>query len=286
MNRHDILCKSLNPTLLFVSKNTRLETGHSHCHDYIELTYILSGTGQYQINDRLFQAQAGDLLFINPGDAHTTIITDRSKPLTLFAIGFTDIDIKGLNMPENAFLFPGVPAVYHCPDQLRAQLSLLIEQMLTEKSRQLPGKYFYLHAYLVQTLLIIIRHFYKPEENAATLPDKEYSLSHFDRKQMVRDICDYMKEHYADKISLDGIAKNIYLSPIYLSRLFKEETGDSPINYLISIRMKKAAQLLKNSRLSIKETAALVGYDNAYYFSKLFKKHYQLSPKEYRDRLT
>ena len=91
-----------------------------------------------------------------------------------------------------------------------------------------------------------------------------------------------MEEHYAEKISLEAIASNMYLSPIYISKLFKEEMGDSPINYLISIRLKKAASLLKDSNLTITEISSLTGYENTYYFSRLFKKKYGVSPKEFR----
>ena len=96
-------------------------------------------------------------------------------------------------------------------------------------------------------------------------------------------IVDYMDRHYSEKISLDQIAQNMYLSPFYISRIFKSETGDTPINYLISLRMEKArALLLEKQNYSIQEIAQCVGYDDAYHFSKLFKKHYGNSPSQYR----
>ena len=93
---------------------------------------------------------------------------------------------------------------------------------------------------------------------------------------------DYMENHYQEKISLDQIAANMYLSSYYISKLFKEEMGDSPINYLISIRLKKAASLLKDSNLTITEISSLTGYENTYYFSRLFKKKYGVMPSQYR----
>ena len=60
------------------------------------------------------------------------------------------------------------------------------------------------------------------------------------RKYIVDKIKKYMEEHYREKISLDQIATNMYLSPFYISKLFKSETGDTPINYLINLRMTKA----------------------------------------------
>lgn len=70
---------------------------------------------------------------------------------------------------------------------------------------------------------------------------------------------------------------------MYISKIFKEETGDSLINYLIKIRLEKASFLLKkNKEISIKEISLLVGYEDAYYFSKLFKKYYSFSPLQFK----
>ena len=74
----------------------------------------------------------------------------------------------------------------------------------------------------------------------------------------------------------------MYLSPVYISKIFKEKTGDSPINYLIQIRLGKAKEMLEENRGSIRTIAAQVGYDDVYHFSKLFKKYYGVSPLYYR----
>ena len=71
----------------------------------------------------------------------------------------------------------------------------------------------------------------------------------------------------------------MYVSPFYISKVFKSETGDAPIRHLINIRLEKAKELLENgSGDSIQEVAGKVGYDDAYHFSKLFKKKYGISP--------
>ena len=78
----------------------------------------------------------------------------------------------------------------------------------------------------------------------------------------------------------------MYLSSFYISKIFKSETGDTPINYLISLRMQKARELLdKNPEQSIQTVAMAVGYEDAYHFSKLFKKYFGLSPLYYKARI-
>ena len=285
MESIDFICKNLNPTLLFVSKKTCIATGISHSHDYIELTFLLDGECNYEINGQIFPVKKGDLLFINPKDTHTTIVTDKTNPPVLFAIGFTDIHLSGLNMPENTFKFADVKPVFTGGDDLTKRIYDIVNEILEEKANNLPGKYFYMHSCLIQLLLVIIRHFFKPDitGNSLYLSDvNEETLSVKGKKQIVENICFYMEEHYAEKISLEAIASNMYLSPIYISKLFKEEMGDSPINYLISIRLKKAASFLKDSNLTITEISSLTGYENTYYFSRLFKKKYGVSPKEFR----
>ena len=92
-----------------------------------------------------------------------------------------------------------------------------------------------------------------------------------------------MNDNYMNDISLDKISKNMYLSPFYVSRIFKSETGETPIRHLIDIRLERARELLEeNSHDSIQEIAAQVGYDDAYHFSKLFKKKYGCSPSKIR----
>ena len=80
------------------------------------------------------------------------------------------------------------------------------------------------------------------------------------------------------------LAERYYLNASYLSALFSRKTGSTFSDYLENLRMQKAAALLRSSRLSVAEAAAAVGYGNARYFCRLFKKHYSCTPTEYRLR--
>ena len=108
------------------------------------------------------------------------------------------------------------------------------------------------------------------------------SIERYEKTAMVDNIISYINENYMKPISLAQISQNAYLSPIYVSKVFKDATGESPINYLIKLRLSKACELLEDSNGSIKEIARQVGYADAYYFSKLFKKYYGISPVHYR----
>ena len=88
----------------------------------------------------------------------------------------------------------------------------------------------------------------------------------------------FIENHYSEEVTLEKLAQDHFVSPTYLSRIFKETVGMGPINYLIQIRLAHAADLLKEGKTTIKEVAQMVGYQDAYHFSKSFKKQYGTTP--------
>ncbi len=135
-----------------------------------------------------------------------------------------------------------------------------------------------LKSYLMQMLLLVIREQCEPMERP-----RGYAFESASKKYVAEQVVSYIEDHYSEKISLDQIAENMYLSPFYISRIFKGETGYTPIRHLINLRLEKAKALLEGGyQGSIQEVAALVGYDDAYHFSKLFKKKYGISPSQVR----
>lgn len=93
----------------------------------------------------------------------------------------------------------------------------------------------------------------------------------------------FLKENYANEITLEEIARVVNLSPYYFSRFYKEESGVNFIDRLITIRIEKAKQYLKNTDLSLKEISGMVGYSDPNYFSKLFKKMSGYTATEYKE---
>ncbi|MCM3634797.1 response regulator [Paenibacillus camelliae] len=100
---------------------------------------------------------------------------------------------------------------------------------------------------------------------------------------LIKQAKEWVQAHYMDQqLSLEKAAKSLNVSPVYLSRLFKQETGRSFIHYLTYVRMKRAIDLLHGSDLPIHEIAQQIGYDTQHYFSTAFKKTIGLSPNQYR----
>lgn len=92
----------------------------------------------------------------------------------------------------------------------------------------------------------------------------------------------YIAENYSRKISLDEICQNLYLSTTYFSYIFKQETGRNYMEYLTSLRMEKAKELLSTTTNKVYEIAGDVGYSDYKYFTGQFKKYTGMSPKDYR----
>ncbi len=91
----------------------------------------------------------------------------------------------------------------------------------------------------------------------------------------------YLSREYANKITREDIEAELEMSYDYLNRIFKEFSGDSIHQHINKIRMNKAMELIETTQLKFSDIAFLVGIDDAYYFSKLFKKHTGMSPTQY-----
>ena len=119
------------------------------------------------------------------------------------------------------------------------------------------------------------------EKSAPSLPEEE-DPSPASGGDTFRALLSYIQSHYREKIKLKDVAQQFYLHPGYCSVLFSKNLGVSFPEYLTSIRMKKACELLKNTRLSVHEIAQQVGVEDYFYFNKIFKKSFGITPGEYR----
>ena len=95
-------------------------------------------------------------------------------------------------------------------------------------------------------------------------------------------VMNYLEHHYTEDISLDSVASALFLNKNYIAHVFKDETGSSPMDYTISLRMSHAKALLMETNQSISDIAVKCGYSDFTYFSKQFKKNTGLSPSMFR----
>ena len=109
-----------------------------------------------------------------------------------------------------------------------------------------------------------------------------FDLAQVKHSDVVFKITNYIKKNCQEKLTLDTLAREVYLSKSYLSSIFKEETGISLTDYITNVRIEKSKKLLTREGIAISEIAMLCGFKDQSYFSKVFKKETGISPKKFR----
>ena len=98
----------------------------------------------------------------------------------------------------------------------------------------------------------------------------------------LNDALSYIRIHHMRNLSLEEVAENVHVSPYYLSHLFREKLGVTFVEYVTGVRMEMAKNYLRHTRLPIAAIAEKLGYDDAGYFGKVFRKYTGVTPKNYR----
>ncbi len=236
-----------------------------HSHDFCEILYVASGAGEAILEGKKFRLAPGDLVVVNPGTLHEER-SDAKAPLRLIFLAIRD------------FAVPGLPAgclsqekyrVLSC-GEYRYKMDIYLRELLQETSSQIEF-YQEISQGLVSALLVLVMRLIRIN------PEDEAALS-----QECQKIKEYLDQNFTSPITLDSLSETVYISKHYLSHLFKEQTGVSPIKYLTSKRMEKACELLSETELPVSEVSKAVGYENPLYFSQVFKRIYGISPVKYR----
>ena len=116
-----------------------------------------------------------------------------------------------------------------------------------------------------------------------TVVDLREKASNQKYRTLLQDASRYIEQHYDNEdISLNSVAASVNLSPNHFSTIFSQEMGQTFIEYLTSVRMEKAKELLRSTTMKTAEIAYAVGYKDPHYFSYLFKKTQECTPREFR----
>lgn len=269
--------ENFNPRILYIlrSKNNCQTQNTYHTHEYIEFKYVISGSCTYNINETFYQVKKGDIIIINPGVSHGRVFSPGEE-ITEFHIGFSSICIR--NLPKG-FLIPQDACPVVSLTKYEHDLIKCYNEIISEQEKNEPGSDLILKSLVMKLIVIFLKEtFYIENSGNGSLLNSEY----YNKADLVNAITSFINENYMKNISLDKISKYMYLSSVYISKVFKEETGESPINYLIKVRLNKAKELLETSNLSIKSIAESIGYNDAYYFSKLYKKYFGCPPSRHK----
>ncbi|SEU26134.1 AraC family transcriptional regulator [Paenibacillus sp. NFR01] len=268
-------------------------TPHRHEHDFIEISYVASGTGIHILGDKQYEVCAGDLFLINYHVPHEFRSLDDpgAAPLMVYNCVFKPdfIDVNLLDYREFADVihylsFHSIFALEagHIDDlKILGGGNRLIEsvyqKMLAEFTRQDDGYIELLRAYLIELLITIFRSLKKSSGQPAGALSPHAAWIEKSKQ--------YLKANYAIGATLNELASQSFLSPTYFCRLFKDHTGMTISEYTQKLRIEEACHLLQSGGDKIIAVAEKVGYKDLKHFNEVFKKHTGITPGAYKKLL-
>ncbi|WP_290699884.1 AraC family transcriptional regulator [Amphritea sp.] len=233
-------------------------------HDDHLLIYCLEGKGKIRINQKNFAINSGDLAVLPRGLAHQ-YASSLNFPWTIYWCHFegelSDEFMNHLQLPKQKHIlhlglhsnlvseFDALLEARHSSYHLNAFINAAnqLRQILT-------------HIALLQPLV-------RSQDADSFNLEKVHSL---------------MQARIHEQLDIDTLAASVNLSKFHFIKRYKDVTGTTPINHFIQLKIERACHLLDISTRTIAEVAFMVGYEDAYYFSRMFKKVMGISPTQYR----
>lgn len=191
-----------------------------------------------------------------------------------------DIVLTDIKMP----LMDGLTLTeYVCKTQKNTQVVIMSgykEFEFAQRALRLGVKDYILKPFTKEEILDVIKKLIVEIQNNKWKIEDRYEEGYSDGT--LKAVIDYINAHFSEQITLCHVANYVHLNPVYLGRLIKKRFGKSFKELLTEIRLKKAADMLKNSELKNYEIAEAVGFSDPQYFSQVFKKVFGLTPNEWR----
>ncbi|MFC0216502.1 helix-turn-helix domain-containing protein [Paenibacillus chartarius] len=246
-----------------------------HMHEMFELYYLYEGQRLYFVRDRSYHVLPGDLVLIPQREAHS--VSDYGKPgHERVVMNFSGAFLGGM-LEEAPYLLDayGLPSpIVRLDAGGRREAEELLGRMIREAEQDRLGREFALRGLLGELLLFIVRfartHRVAAPEHVSPLHGK------------ISDIVRYLNARYAEPVRLDELAEQFDISGPYLSRMFKEITGFSLIEYVQLMRVREAQRLLETTNEKVIAVAEHVGFGSLVQFGRVFRQLTKTTPLRYR----
>ena len=249
-----------------------------HTHDFIELTYMLKGHCLHIIDGHEYPASRGDMAFINYNSVHAMPPGGNAQYINiLIKPEFIDQSLQG---SENAFsilalkdfrdfsnTIPRGHLMMHFSGRERSQLESLMDCVDDAMNHKVPGSELIVRSCINIILTMVFRKMDLPMKDPNTLNNE---------------LLEYIRSNCTSPLSLESIATKAGYNPSYFSRLFKQYTGSTFSDYLVSCRIQVAAKLLEDTQMRVEDIISEVGYSNRTKFFKDFTEKQGMSPLQYR----
>ena len=229
--------------------------------------YILKGKGVYKTGGHIYPLSEGDASLICPNEL-IYYEADKYNPWTYTWIGFQGVKMEQY-LKRTSLL--DTPCFHYGKDD---RVRLCHEKMF-EASKLPHNRDLMMNSVMYEYLYLLASKFPR-----TYIPPKEKKISY------VEEALRYIENNYDGDVNIQVIADRLNIERTYLYRLFKTITGVSPQEYLLDFRLRRACSLLESTDLSVSYIARSVGYEDALYFSRLFKQKKGRTPTRYRQECT
>jgi len=262
-----------------ISKASRQDIRYicdTHYHDSYEIYYLVSGTRRQFVDHKIYDIKRGDLILIPSRVIHKTTAIDKNQH-TRYLLSFSEAFAREICGELGEVLLRGVFGCVKISvaeskrDYVLGLFEKISEESLTEKTD--PYSRIMVKNYISELFVFINRCREKMQlgESEGYIPEERIQLA-------AKYICD----NYARELTLGEVAEQACMSEAYFSRRFKKATGLTFREYLTSVRIRAADEMLTETDSSIAAVAEKCGFGDANYFGDVFKKIKGVSPLKYR----
>ncbi|OGX68653.1 MAG: AraC family transcriptional regulator [Paenibacillus sp. RIFOXYA1_FULL_44_5] len=237
--------------------------------DYYLIHYVEAGRGTFSVHGDSYTLSKGDCFIIEP-EQLVGYAADLDEPWFYRWIACRGSKVMPILI--SAGYSAGNPVISFGENKtISRQFKNIIEAL--QKKRTSVNLEALGHFYLLLAQF----------QEALFLPNHVYLEKMSEQERKIKQAIHYLTTQYSEAMSIEMLADNLGYNRAYLSQIFKQYTGLSPVTFLLQIRLNKAKLLLRERKeLTVAQVASSVGFEDPLHFSKQFKKLHGVSPNEYR----
>jgi AraC family transcriptional activator of pobA len=244
-----------------------------HAHDFYLLLYITEGTGTHTIDLVTYELRPGSVFFLTPGQVHHWQLNQDARGfLVFFDTDFYLFRYPGSRLYEYPFFEHAHPPVLHLPAD-EVEIRPLFERLYAEYSAPRASQAEVFRSYLYLCLELAARHY-------PALPAAETNLA----QQQIRQFGALLNEHYRTKRSVSDYAELLHLSANHLNALCRRVLNKTASALIHERVITEAQRLLSHSALGVAQVAYELGFEDASYFVRYFRKYAGTTPDVFRQQ--
>lgn len=255
-----------------------------HNHNFLEISYVKKGKGQYFVDDKVYDILPGDVFLFNNIENHGLRVTGNSnminmvihfEPNFIWAIsGNSSFDLRYLSIFFNRT--QNFQNRFERNNELTKEMSKLLLDIEQEFINKTPEYELMIKIIILKILVSILRGYSFVKEPKDNLKTAYHTLSSIDK------IINYIDSHITEEIKLDDLSEIIHMNATYLSYFFKKHYGKNIFEYITARRIERSKEYLQTTDKAIIDISAICGFKSVAGYNKAFKKTTGFTPSEFR----